>query len=77
MYIGFSKRILSIKPKTNLNLASNYHILNNISQIFNIYNNSDNNDIEYYQPFNILLHKNIILKNNSKYLLKRLKGNRV
>ena len=67
--IGFSKRILNIKPITNLNLASNYHILNNISQIFNIYNNSDNNDIEYYQPFNILLHKDIILKNNSKYLL--------
>ena len=31
--IGFSKRILNIKPITNLNLASNYHILNNISQI--------------------------------------------
>ena len=66
--IGFSKKSLIIKQKTNQNISSNYHILNNISQIFNIYNNNTNY-IEYYQPFNILLHKDIIIKNKSNYLL--------
>ena len=65
----FSKRKLIFKQKSNIILTSNYHIINTISQTFNIYNSNKDKIIEYDTSFNILNYKDIITKYKSKFLL--------